>query len=169
MKNRTRGFTLVEMLVVIAIIAILAGLSLAALSYARRTANERATTATILLLQQAIERYESDFHDFPSSEGDVTGILGAENLWRCLNTDKKEGPYLKSGDVRTCDSNRNGDPEPCDAWNRPIIYIHHRDYQNRNPQKRTFRLISAGIGGEFESGAPGTDDLCNWNKDKPNE
>jgi len=158
-----------ELLVVIAIIAVLASLSLTGLSYARRVSNERATLATIKVLESALERYETDFHDYPPSDGDLDGIAGAENLWKCLNTEKKEGPYVKSGDVKTVDSNNNGDPEPADHWNQPLRYVHHRDYQNRTPNKRTFRLMSVGIDGVHENGNRSSDDIPNWNKDKPDQ
>jgi len=156
-----------ELLVVIAIISVLAALSLTGLSYARRVSNERATLATIKILESALERYETDFHDYPPSDGDPEGIAGAENLWECLNTEKKEGPYLKSGDIRSIDSNNNQRNEPADHWNQPIRYWHHRDYQNRNPNKRTFRMISSGANSILESGRRETDDIPNWNKDKP--
>lgn len=158
-----------ELLVVIAIIAVLAALSLTGLSYARRVSNERATLATIKIMESALERYETDFHDYPPSDGDSDGIAGAENLLECLSTEKKEGPYIKSTDVKSVDSNQNGRPEPADHWNQPIRYWHHRDYQNRNPNKRTFRMISGGVNAIPENGRKDSDDIPNWNKDKPEQ
>jgi prepilin-type N-terminal cleavage/methylation domain-containing protein len=168
-ENSARGVTIVEILVVISIITILAGLTLTALSYIRKSSNEKATQATLLLLTSALERYENDFHDYPSSDGDMDGITGAENMWKCLNTEKIEGPYLKSGDIKSVDSNSNGDPEPADAWNHPIRYTHHRDYRNRQPNKASFRLISDGNNTENEAGRPGSDDIVNWNREKPDQ
>jgi general secretion pathway protein G len=163
-----RGFTLVEMLVVIAIISVLGALVLGALASARRRANEMATSATIKLLEGCLERYMMDFQDYPPSDGDETGIRGTENLYRCLRTEKKEGPYLQdNADIRTCDSNGNGETEIADAFGRPIHYLHHRDYGSRNPNKHTYRLISAGADGVYEGGDRHSDDIVNWKKDSP--
>jgi len=55
-----RGFTLVELLVVVSVIAILAGLVLGALNAARQSAREAKTKATITKLHNIVmERYES--------------------------------------------------------------------------------------------------------------
>jgi prepilin-type N-terminal cleavage/methylation domain-containing protein len=169
MSNVRRGFTLVEMLVVIAIISILAGLALTALITARRTSKENAIRAQLKVIESALERYENDFNDYPASDGDTDGIVGSENLYRSLSTELKEGPYFKAGDLKTMDSNQNGELEIADEFNRPIRYWHRRDYQNRPPNKRTFRLLSTGADGVNENGIPSSDDIVNWDKLKPEQ
>ncbi|HYG75385.1 MAG TPA: prepilin-type N-terminal cleavage/methylation domain-containing protein [Planctomycetota bacterium] len=168
MRPRT-GFTLVEMLVVISILTILGGLVLTAISSARRTAKERATEATIKLLEAALMRYETDWQDYPPSEGDGEGLRGSENLYQYLRIEKKEGPYITSKDIQLSDVNKNGEMEIADAFNRPLLYFHHRDYANKAPNKRTFRLFSYGANGVNDDGRAGSDDLVNWNKDRPND
>ena len=164
-----RAFTLIEMLVVITIIGTLAALILAALMTAKTHARVKNVEGQLKLIAGALQRYENDFQDYPPSDGDLEGLTGAENLWECLSTEKKEGPYLKSGDVRTCDSNNNGKMEISDEWNRSIRYIHHRDYGNKNPKKHDYRLISIGPNGIFDNGIQDSDDIVNWNKNKPEE
>jgi prepilin-type N-terminal cleavage/methylation domain-containing protein len=163
-----RGFTLIEMLVVIAIISILAGLTLSALSTARTHSKISLTTATIKTLEAAMENYYTDFQDFPPSLGDNQGLRGSANLWHCLTTTKKDGPYLKSGDFNTATDDL-GDVRILDAWNRPIRYFHHSDYQSRQPNKHRFRLISDGPSGVFQEDLKGGDNIVNWNKAHPEQ
>ena len=166
--TRGRGFTLIEMLVVVVIISILSALVLAAVSTARTRAKSMQTQGTITGLEAALDRYEGDFQDFPSSDGDQSGIVGAENLYECLSTTMKSGPYIsRTSDFPTCDPEGKGKPKFCDAWNHPIRYIHHHDYGNKVPNKTSFRLISDGPNGQAEQGDASSDDIVNWNKLRP--
>src|SRR5262249_11259993 len=110
MMQRSRsGFTLIEMLVVVAIITILGSLILAGLGAARKTANINQVKIMIKGLEAALERYEGDFNDYPPSDGDTTGMTGAENLYECLRTTAKSGDYLpKSSDYRTVENPKTG-------------------------------------------------------------
>ena len=165
--NGSRGFTLIEILVVVAILAILSSLLLGAVVAARTRAKNMAVQATLQGLSAAIERYEGDFTDYPPSDGDSSGLLGAENLYECLMTTSKSGPYItKPSDFPSVEGSR-GKPMFCDAWNRPIRYWHHHDYGNKVPNKHTFRLISDGANGQFENGDASSDDIVNWKKEKP--
>jgi prepilin-type N-terminal cleavage/methylation domain-containing protein len=161
------GFTLIEMLIVISIITILGGLVLTAIGVASRTSKENATRAIIKQLEAALMRYESDFQDYPPSDGDSQGMKGSENLWKYLRTEKKEGPYITSKEIPICDSDHNGEMEIADGFKRTILYVHHRDYSNKPPNKRTYRLISSGADGKMDEGQRNSDDIVNWNKDKP--
>ena len=159
------GFTLLELLTVITIIAILGVALYSALSTIRMRARISITKGHFDLLKQALSRYEGDFDDYPPSDGD--GLKGAQNLYECLTTTKKGGPYVAPGDIPTCDPTGNGDTAFADQFKHPIYYMHHHDYKNQPPNKQTFRLISPGPNGNYEDGEKTTDDIVNWDKDKP--
>ena len=64
-KGRRDGFTLVEMLVVVAIIGILAAILVPVVLIARRTAKETQINLTISQLDQALETYKQKYGDYP--------------------------------------------------------------------------------------------------------
>ena len=79
-----RGFTLVELLVVIIVLALLAALLLPAINAARRTAQEAASIAEINSLSQALNDFKSQYGEFPPSRiilnerGDYSTNTGLE-------------------------------------------------------------------------------------------
>jgi prepilin-type N-terminal cleavage/methylation domain-containing protein len=147
--NARRRFTLIEMLVVIAVIAILGSISLNVMSSVRRRAEMTRTQNLIERLKQAIDTYSNDFGDFPSSRARKVGLSsngvndGVECLVRCLSTTRKNGPYLDFEDSFEL-GNLDGDEtasdgtgssfavarlhEVLDSWGRPLVYLHNSDY-----------------------------------------
>ena len=68
--RRIKGFTLVELLVVISIIAVLAALGFMAATRMRTTANKAITTANMRQIGVALVTFTSDNGRFPSAIGD---------------------------------------------------------------------------------------------------
>lgn len=62
---RARGFTLIEMMVVIVIVSILAALLLPALQQARRKARQSKCTGNLMQFSTAIEMYRNNYDDYP--------------------------------------------------------------------------------------------------------
>ena len=75
-STRRSGFTLVELLAVIMIIALLAGLVTPAVMRARNTARNAAIKAEIDLLHMAIMNYRNEYGTFPPS----IGVNGSTNF-----------------------------------------------------------------------------------------
>ena len=72
-KNRPTSFTLVELLAVITIIGILAGLTLGAAGAVRRHGSSSRAKSEIAALQAACERYYADYNGYPvSTDADPT-------------------------------------------------------------------------------------------------
>jgi len=73
--DRKTGFTLIEMLVVIAIIAILAGILLPVLLGVRKSAKNAHTKATIDLCETAVRNYQVDKGTFPIKPGAAGALI----------------------------------------------------------------------------------------------
>ena len=95
------GLTLIEVLMVVAIIGILAGVVAAKFSGKGKGARIKATRASIAAISTAIDVYEVDTGRFPSSLDGLLKDDGSAN-W--------SGPYLK------------GDGIPVDSWGTPFSY-----------------------------------------------
>jgi len=105
-KRTSRGFTLIEMLIVIVVIAILALIVIPRLLGAGRKAKEAALKGDLQQLRNAIQQFEADCGDYPANTGQLmtrpTGN-GGNNI--ALDSVGWQGPYL-----RTPDGNLPKDP-----------------------------------------------------------
>ncbi|MEI6149204.1 MAG: type II secretion system protein GspG [bacterium] len=99
--NSRGGFTLVEILLVVAILGILAGVAVVGLKGRAQKANIAATRTSISAVQLAIDIYETDNGIYPAS---LQALLtkGSENNWN--------GPYIRDGRM------------PKDAWGLEFQY-----------------------------------------------
>ena len=181
-----RGFTLIEILIVISIIAIVASMVLAGVSMAKKQAHSALTKSTIQNLATALQTYYRDTGKYPGKEiADDENAMPA--LYEALFGDKPpkggggpSAPYmeLKEDQVAVEDDSESGyrkaerdelnDPKVkkyiIDGFGYPMIY---RETQSRARKKfmhmKTYDLYSKGpdhIDQTIE-GEEG-DDIGNW-------
>jgi len=99
------GFTLLELLVVITIIAILSAALFGAYALAQRPIKVGKARNTLASIEMALEQYKSDFHAYPP---DDTFANGSETLWYYLCRVQKSGStergYLSAREYQLEDS-----------------------------------------------------------------
>jgi general secretion pathway protein G len=107
-NRKNKGFTLIEMLIVIVVIAILALIVIPRLLGAGRKAKEATLRGDLHQLRNAIQQFEADCGDYPASSGQLmtapsAGSNGGTGIM--LDASGWQGPYL-----RTPDGNLPKDP-----------------------------------------------------------
>jgi general secretion pathway protein G len=132
--RRSRGFTLVEMLLVVAIIGILAALVIPKIAGTTDTARKTRATADIRGgIKTALDHFEIDNGYYPKSLNDLLQQPSDAKQWH--------GPYFDPPEL------------PVDPWGNPYLYYY--------PSKRnqpTYDLLS--MGPDQKEGTD--DDIGNW-------
>jgi|SRR5690554_605697 len=137
MKNRKQtGFTLVELLVVLAIIGLLAGLVGPRVLNQLGGAKSKTALVQIRDFESAIEVYMLDTGQFPTTE------QGLDALVRDPGVTGWNGPYLRRNEI------------PQDPWNTDYIYRYPGDQSE-------FDIMS--YGADSRAGGEGDNaDIGNW-------
>jgi general secretion pathway protein G len=120
-RRRSRGFTLMEVLLVVAILIILAGLATVAITRTYGGARKNAAKLDINTLSQTMDAYYLDIGSYPPTlEGLVTLPDGL------ANPAKWNGPYLQKG-------------LPVDPWGNQYQYTNEGEH---------FKIWSNGADGQ---------------------
>lgn len=164
-KAMQPAFTLMEILVVIAIIAVLASLTFGGMSYYREKMNYARTEVLIASIESALEEYKADNGSYPQSNG------GSNQLFNALYDGGIVYLATLSPDIegrqRNVDVAPNGNYFVVDAWGNAIIYRHKPsdDRETANPTQ-DYDLCSRGPDGKGDlystSDAEKADDIKNW-------
>lgn len=125
-QRRQRGFTLLELLVVLAILGLLIGLVAPAALRQLGSAKEKIAHQTIERLGGILDIYKLDVGIYPTTDQGLQALIT-----RPSGVGRWNGPYLK------------GEKVPEDPWGRPFIY--------RSPSQRPgheYDLLSLGPTGQ---------------------
>ena len=128
------GFTLMELLIVLAIISVIAAIAVPSFLGQQKKANVKATQASIHGLESALDYFATDHDgDYPASLDLLITNPGNDPKW--------SGPYLKGGRL------------PLDAWGNELMYMFPAQNNLDKPD-----IYSAGPDRQ-----PNTaDDVTNW-------
>ena len=137
-SRRREGFTLVEMLLVLVILAVLAAVVVPRFAGRGKQAKVTAAEAEISALETALDAFEIDNGYFPKS-GDLEALVTQPN-----NTPDWKGPYIRR-DV------------PKDPWDNDYLYEYPGSHNVNG-----YDLSSFGPDGR----PGGDDDIVNWKSSK---
>ena len=129
-KSKTSAaFTLVELLVVISIIAILAGLSFPAVSGAMDSAKKTQAKSNAVQIATAVTAYEMEYGKLPT----FTGITVDKTLMDILTTNNSRGIVFLEAQAWKKGKGGTNDAGYCDPWssNTPYSIALDADYNNK--------------------------------------
>jgi general secretion pathway protein G len=128
-REKAGGFTLIELMVVIVILGILAGLVLP--RFMGRTEEAKKTKARLQIenLEGALKLYKLDIGTYPTTEQGLEALVQKPSTGT-VPKNWREGGYLEKAKV------------PEDPWGRPYVYM------SPGIKNRDFDLKSLGADGE---------------------
>jgi prepilin-type N-terminal cleavage/methylation domain-containing protein len=104
--KRNHGFTLIELMIVVAIIAIIAAIAIPSLLNARKAGNEASAISSLRTLTTVSEQYRTRFQTYPA---DLAALEGQNYIDQVLGSGSKSGytfNYSGGTNTWTC----NADP-----------------------------------------------------------
>jgi general secretion pathway protein G len=143
-KNKHRkqaGFTLIELMVVVVIIAILAGLVIPRFMGETDKAKQAKAKMQIESLESALKMYKLDNGSYPTTEQGLKALVETPTVGN-LPKNWRQGGYLEKGKV------------PKDPWDHEYVYVSPGSHSD-------FDLSSLGADGE-PGGEEFDKDINNW-------
>jgi general secretion pathway protein G len=143
-KNKHRkqaGFTLIELMVVVVILAILAGLIIPRFMGETDKAKQAKAKIQIESLESALKMYKLDNGSYPTTEQGLKALVETPTVGN-LPKNWRQGGYLEKGKV------------PKDPWDHEYVYVSPGSHGD-------FDLSSLGADGE-PGGEEFDKDINNW-------
>lgn len=139
-NRQQRGFTLLEIMVVIVILGILASLVVPNLMGNKEQADHQKAVSDIVALENALDMYKLDNTRYPTTDQGMQALVNKPDS-DPVPRNYKDGGYIKR--------------LPADPW--------QNDYQLLSPGEHG-KLDVFSMGPDGEAGTE--DDIGNWNQDK---
>lgn len=142
---RQLGFTLVELLIVIAIMGLLTAISVTQFQTAKKKANDVARKGDLNAVSKALQMYFADYGKMPDASATGEIVIGGVGIsWGGEFKDSSNYIYMKQLPVE----NKKGAPPYCYKTNSPT-----------NKAYALFALLENGVDGQCDRNKDGTPDI----------
>lgn len=145
MNKITKGFTLLEIMVVIVILGILAGLVAPNVMGSLDQANTQKVVTDITAFDTALKQYRMDVGTYPTTEQGLNALVNKPTQAPIPKKYRSDGYIEKMMN---------------DPWGTAYYYQHPSQHGQKG-----FDIFSAGPDGQADT----CDDIGNWNMDNPPE
>src|SRR5690606_26579061 len=108
-RPHRRGFTLMELLIVIAILLALVGIVAGVFLNVQDQADEDIQRVQLSMLQDALDRFRLDLRRYPNEEEGIAALWNRNVLMDEADLDRWRGPYVE-------------EPVEGDQWDTALIY-----------------------------------------------
>jgi prepilin-type N-terminal cleavage/methylation domain-containing protein len=140
-RGGRRGFTLVELLVVIAVLALLAAFLLPIYSSARERGRQTVCLANLRQIGQALSMYRQDYGSYPGFWAGVPEALAPyvknQRLLFCPSSKQPQGIKLSSSYAFLIDGDRLRFPHGNELQPRSVI-VYCRDHAKKEPLDKRY-------------------------------
>ena len=174
-RTRRAGFTLVELLAVVLVIVLLAGLMISVTGYVQKTVAISTTKIQLAAIAAGLEAYKADWGFYPittpariSNRGNceaTNNFILFNALYPPINTHRKTYVRFPSAQIRT--NLTTGLPNICDPWGTPFNYYCSPStaygVSNNYPNPVTGTNTGYTVGGQVNGG---TYDLFSYGPNK---
>ncbi len=148
-RDARRGFTLMEMLVVVAIIALLAAFVVPRMLGYLGSSEVKIAATQISSLEGSLQQYSFAMGGFPNTEQGLGALVRAPQSQDSSGVSSWDGPYVEKGRL------------PKDPWGNEYQYVFP-------PEKGTSDYPDIwSYGPDKEDGTE--DDICSWDKESEGE